>query len=489
LRNKGVAVVGGNESSRRLVQRLAVAAGLDVFDAPPRRREAPRAVALFNITTCSEAKLEETRRLVRDLAPTPLVVLTRDCADGSCRGLRELGIAGCVPLLADEDKTIRALSATVRALEGGQGERCPRCPLGTPGETGPLCTSLLPDMLRPTWTGHDSQAPLCFPFIAAAPAMRELESRARRVAASNVTVLITGESGTGKEVLARFIHRCSNRAEGPFVKVNCAALPDPLLESELFGYEKGAFTGADSRKPGRFEIAQGGIIFLDEILELSLGLQAKLLEVLEAKSFHRLGGVASVRVDVQIIAATNRNLEKAVAAGQFRDDLYFRLKVIELTLPPLSARREDIPQLVDYFLCHISRQYSQPIPTPSPKLLHAFQHAPWPGNVRELENALRRLVILGEEGPVLAQLSRTNGRAESARNKPAEALPASIFAAPRPSFDLKAAARHAAREAERDAILTALNQTHWNRTKAARLLGVSYKTLLAKMKDLLPRGA
>jgi two-component system response regulator AtoC len=477
--------VGGDESSRRLVQRLAAAAGLRVFDAPPRRGQPPT-VALFNIPGCSEETLEETRRLVRDLAPSPLVVLTRDCSDRSCRGLQALGVAGCVPLSADEGKTVQSLSATLQALEGLEGERCPRCPLGTPGDTGPLCTSQLPDTLRPTWTGHDSQSGLCFPFIAGAPSMRELERRARRVAASDATVLITGESGTGKEVLARHIHRCGNRSSGPFVKVNCAALPDLLLESELFGYEKGAFTGADSRKPGRFEIAQGGIIFLDEISETSLELQAKLLQVLEAKSFHRLGGVDEIRVDVQIIAVTNRNLEEAVSAGRFRDDLYFRLKVIELTLPPLSAHREDIPQLVDYFLCRLSRQYSQPVPALSPKLLDAFQHAPWTGNVRELENALRRLVILGEEGPVLAELSRTNGRTKSGPDEPSEAPPASGFASPRPSFDLKAAARNAASEAERDAILTALNETHWNRTRAARLLGISYKTLLTKMKRLLP---
>jgi DNA-binding NtrC family response regulator len=486
LRNKGVAVVGGDKSSRRLVQRLAAAAGIDVFGAIPRRGDPSRVAALFSIPECTDATLEETRRLVRDLAPTPLVVLTRDCSDGSCRGLQTLGVAGCVPLSADEDKTVRALSATLQALEGVEGARCPRCPLGTPGETGPLCTSVLPDTLRPTWTGHDNQSGLCFPFIAGAPSMREIERRARRAAASDATVLITGESGTGKEVLARHIHRSGNRSRGPFVKVNCAALPDLLLESELFGYEKGAFTGADSRKPGRFEVAEGGIIFLDEISETSLGLQAKLLQVIEAKSFHRLGGVDEIRVDVQIIAVTNRNLEEAVSAGRFRDDLYFRLKVIELTLPPLSAHREDIPQLVDYFLCRLSRQYSQPVPTLSPKLLDAVQNAPWTGNVRELENALRRLVILGEEGPVLAELSPSNGRAGSTRKELSEAPPASGFAAPRPSVDLKTAARNAAREAERDAILTALNQTHWNRTKAARLLGVSYKTLLTKMKTLLP---
>ncbi len=394
-------------ASRRLARRLAVAAGLDVVEPLPRGGGPPGMAALFHLPAWSKAALEEARRLARDLAPTPVVVLTEDCGDGSCRELQALGVAGCVPLSADEGETARSLSATLRALEGGQGARCPRCPLGTPGETGPLCTSLLPDTLRPTWTGHDSPVALCFPFIVEAPSMREVERRARRVATSDATVLITGKSGTGKEVVARYIHRCGSRAGAPFVKVNCAALPDHLLESELFGYEKGAFTGADSRKPGRFETAEGGIVLLDEISEMSLGLQAKLLQVLEAKSFHRLGGVDEIKVNVQIIAATNRDLEEAVSAGRFRNDLYFRLKVIELYLPPLEERRDDIPRLVDYFLCRLSRQYSQPIPELSPTLLDALQVAPWKGNVRELENMLRQLVILGDEGPLLKELEAT----------------------------------------------------------------------------------
>ncbi len=475
-------------SSRRLARRLAVAAGLAVVESRPRDGKPPGTVALFHLPAWSEAALEEARRLARDLAPTPMVVLTEDCADGSCRELQALGVAGCVPLSADEGETVRSLSATLRALERGEGARCPRCPLGTPGETGPLCTSFLPDTLRPTWTGHDSQGALCFPFIVGAPSMREVERRARRVATSDATVLITGESGTGKEVLARYIHRCGNRVGAPFVKVNCAALPDHLLESELFGYEKGAFTGADARKPGRFEIAEGGIVLLDEISEMSLGLQAKLLQVLEAKRFHRLGGVDEITVDVQIIAATNRDLEEAVSAGRFRNDLYFRLKVIELHLPPLEERRDDIPRLVDYFLCRLSRQYSQPFPR-SARRLSTRSRTPAGG------------------GTSASWRTRSGGWSSWARRARSWRTPRAAVGGPRTrvdealkmpavndnrggaaSLDLKTAARRAAREAERDAIVTALNRTRWNRTKAARLLGVSYKTLLTKMKDLLPPG-
>jgi len=390
-----------------------------------------------------------------------------------------------VPLSADEGETVQALATTLTAL-GTSGEPCPLCPLGAQRQDGPVCTSFLPDTAQGVWAGHEREGAPCFPFIAGAPSMRELERRARRVAASDVTVLITGESGTGKEVLARYIHRSGNRSRAPFVKVNRAALPDHLLESELFGYEKGAFTGADARKPGRFEMAEGGIVFLDEISEMSLGLQAKLLQVLEAKSFHRLGGVLEIRVDVQILAATNRDLEQEVQARRFRDDLYFRLKVIELELPPLRARRDDIPRLVDYFLCRLSRQYSRPTPAVSRTLLETLGNAPWSGNVRELENALRQLVILGEEAPILEGLARAEGPVwSSSADAPQVLLPPGIEAGPA-ILDLKAAARQAAREAERDTIITALNKTRWNRTQAARLLGVSYKTLLTKMKDLLP---
>jgi DNA-binding NtrC family response regulator len=480
--------VGGTEATRRVARRLAVAAALDIVDSPPDRSGRHRTAALFHLREWSEAGLEEAGRFVRDLAPTPVVVLAEDCVDGACHELRARGVAGCVTLSADEGQTARSLSATLSALEPGRSERCPRCPLGARGEKGAACTSFVPETLQPPWTGHDNEAALCFPFIAGAPSMREVERRAERAATSGATVLITGDSGTGKEVLARYIHRSGNRAGGPFVKVNCAALPDSLLESELFGYEKGAFTGAHARKPGRFETARGGIVLLDEISEMSLDLQAKLLQVLEAKSFHRLGGVDEIRVDVQIVAATNRNLEEAVAVGRFRDDLYFRLKVIELHLPPLGARRDDIPRLVDYFLCRLSRQYSQPIPTLSPKLLDALLRARWDGNVRELENALRRLVILGEEAPILEDLSRADGRPSTPGGEATDAPPEDGMEEPQGGLDLKTVARRAAREAERDAILTALNRTRWNRTKAARLLGVSYKTLLTKMKDLVPPG-
>ena len=457
-----------------VLRRLAAAAGLEAIESQPRFGEPPPQAALFHLPAWSESGLDEARQLIRDLAPTRVIVLSEECHGGSCADLREVGAAACVALSEDEASSSQALASAFSNLRAGQGIRCPRCPLGVAGEEGPVCSSFVPDSLQRGWTGHDSHGALCFPFVAVSPAMRALEETARRVATSDATVLITGESGTGKEVLARYIHRCGGRAGAPFVKVNCAALPDHLLESELFGYEKGAFTGADTRKPGRFQIAEGGIVFLDEISEMSLSLQAKLLQVLEAKAFNRLGGVGEIKVDVQILAASNRDLKKEVSAGRFREDLYFRLKVIELDVPPLRERRGDIPRLVDYFLCRLSRQYSQPIPTLSPTVRDTLGSAPWDGNVRELENALRQLVILGDETPILQNLARPGGHRRRASDKAADAMPPKGIEGPPASLDLKTAARHAAREAERDAILTALNadpvEPDARRTPAGRQL-------------------
>jgi two-component system response regulator AtoC len=463
---------------------VAASAGLDVVKHAPGGGDVR--AALLHLPDVSEAALEEARRLIRGLAPTPVVALTAACGEGECLELRTLGLGGCVPLSDEVEETARALSAMLSSLDEDGGERCPHCPLGPEGVEAVLCSSSGPDGHLPEWTGHDTGGTLCFPFVAVSPSMVEVRRLARRVADSDATILVTGESGTGKEVLARYIHRQGSRSGAAFVKVNCAALPDQLLESELFGYEKGAFTGASGRKVGRIEMAEGGVLFLDEISEMSSGLQAKLLQVLEAKSFHRLGGLHEIGVDVQIIAATNRDVTEEVTAGRFRDDLYFRLRVIELHLPPLRERREDIPRLVDYFLCRLSRQYGRPLPALSPALREAIRGASWPGNVRELENALRRLVILGEERLLLEELTAGNGRGS---RRPIENRPEEGPRTPPGGLDLKEIARAAAQKAERDAILAALNETRWNRSRAARLLGVSYKTLLTKMKDLLPREA
>ena len=349
----------------------------------------------------------------------------------------------------------------------------------------------------------------------ASEAMNEVRDLIEHVADTDVTVLVRGESGTGKELVARALHERSLRKDKPFVKVNCAALPAELLESELFGFEKGAFTGAIQHKPGKFEFANHGTIFLDEIAEMSFPLQAKLLQVVQDGEFSRLGGKADVQVDVRLIAATNRNLEAAVAEGQFREDLYFRLNVVTISLPPLRERREEIPVLVDHFLKKYAVQYNKPVAQVSAELHQQFMAYDWPGNVRQLENLIKRMIVLGTEAPILKELQqpptpfasrslsiafppRPNGVPQPAMPPPAAAAAAvtngngvanapaadaGVSAASDGSVSLKEIARSAAREAERELIQRMLTRTCWNRKEAAEILGISYKALLYKIKE------
>jgi two-component system response regulator AtoC len=315
--------------------------------------------------------------------------------------------------------------------------------------------------------------------------MREVREIIEQVADTDITVLIRGESGTGKELVARAIFQLSGRRDRPFVKVNCAALPSELLESELFGFEKGAFTGAQRRKLGKFEYANHGTIFLDEISEMHPNLQAKLLQVLQDGEFSRLGGESDVRVDARIIAATNRNLEEAVAEGQFREDLYYRLNVVTVQLPPLRDRRDAIPLLVDHFLRKYNEQYRKEVKQLSADTMTVLMRYPWPGNVRELENMVKRMVVLENEQAVLEDIaardaSRGNGR-EPASGVDLEGLDAEL--AEGKDVDLKSIAKRAAQLAEKRVIERVLSQTRWNRKEAAERLQISYKALLYKMKE------
>ena len=341
------------------------------------------------------------------------------------------------------------------------------------------------------------------PCWGSGPEMRQVLKVVERVADSDVTVLITGESGVGKEVIAQELHRRSPRRTKPFVKVNCAALPADLLESELFGHERGAFTGAQNARVGRFEFANEGTLMLDEIGEMPLALQAKLLHALQDNHFTRLGSNRPVNVDVRVIAATNRDLEQMIRAGTLREDLYYRLQVIEVRVPPLRDRRDEIIPLVEFFLQRYAARYGKPIVRPSARLRQAFLDYSWPGNIRELENVIKRFVILQDEALVLAELERGRPSGPSApltMSAPAvpdvDRTPAAVAPPPPPhaaaaSDDgadagparLPDLARRAALEAERDAIQQALDRFRWNRRKAAEQLGVSYKTLLNKMKE------
>src|SRR5437660_9373852 len=263
--------------------------------------------------------------------------------------------------------------------------------------------------------------------------MREVRELIGRVADTDVTVLIRGESGTGKELVARGVHSASPRRDRAFVKVNCAALPAELLESELFGFERGAFTGAIQHKPGKFEFANHGTMFLDEISEMSPALQAKLLQVLQDGEFARLGGKHDVHVDVRIIAATNRDLERAVGSGQFREDLFFRLNVVSIFVPPLRDRREEIPMLTEYFLKKYSVQYNKPYSDISQDTIRLFMDYDWPGNVRELENLIKRAVVLATEVPIRKEISQ--GIAMAAHRMAMSAAPPAraVPAAPKPA--------------------------------------------------------
>ncbi len=359
------------------------------------------------------------------------------------------------------------------------------------------------------------------PCWSSGPAMRPVMLMVERVADSDVGVLIRGESGVGKEIIARELHRRSGRRSKPFVKVNCAALPADLLESELFGHERGAFTGAAMTRVGKFEFAQHGTIMLDEVGELPTPLQAKLLHVVQDRALTKLGSNRPVDVDVRIVAATNRDLESMMRAGTFREDLYYRLQVIEVHVPPLRDRLDEIPALVEFFVVKYSSLYRRPPTRPSRLLLDALAGYSWPGNIRELENVVKRFVVLQDESLVLLELARLRQMpahspgsvsppppaaapakesavappvhaASAAATASAPASATAVAVAPDEaggaealpeSEDLQLLAKTAAMGAEREAIERALQRFRWNRRRTAKYLNVSYKTLLNKIKE------
>jgi two-component system response regulator AtoC len=308
-------------------------------------------------------------------------------------------------------------------------------------------------------------------MIGLSPLMQNVYKIIGRVTNTNATVLIRGESGTGKELVARAIHFNSVRRDRPFVKINCASIPESLLESELFGHEKGAFTGAVAAKPGKFELAHKGTIFLDEIGEMSLSTQTKLLRVLQEREFERVGGTETIKVDVRIIAATNKDLEKSIEEGHFREDLYYRLNVVEIVIPPLRERKEDIPALVNHIIKGCSAEYKKTIKGFSPEAMEILLSYDWPGNIRELKNVCERAVLMST-GPVLG----------------VEVLPLTLKKKSRrfswlgeiPGGSLK----EIVSEVEREIILRALEEHNWNRSAAAQALKMNRSSFYAKLKEL-----
>jgi two-component system response regulator AtoC len=416
--------------------------------------------------------LAEFRRLDRDV---PVIVISGQGRTATVVQAMKLGAADFVSKPFDEKDLEQPLTQALRQRQASR-ERA---------------------ALRKELQGGSPDSLL----LGLSPRMAEVRGVIERVAETDVTVLVRGESGTGKELVARAVHARSQRHDKPFVKVNCAALPTELLESELFGFDKGAFTGAIHQKPGKFEFANHGTMFLDEIGEMSPALQAKLLQVLQDGEFSRLGSKQDVHVDVRVITATNSDLEAAVADGRFRDDLFFRLNVVCIHLPPLRERREEIPALVDYFLKKYSVQYNKPLLELSDGVMQRVLDHELPGNVRELENLIKRAVVLGGEEAIQKELQH----AATGMRRHAIAAVAAVprMAAPLPGpppapvpapeprrvphanehYSLKDISRQAAREAERDLILRMLQQTRWNRKETAEMLGISYKALLYKIKE------
>jgi DNA-binding NtrC family response regulator len=311
--------------------------------------------------------------------------------------------------------------------------------------------------------------------LANSACMRRIDATVNRVASTDVTVLITGESGVGKELVARTLHRRSSRRNGPFVKVNCAALPVELFESEVFGHERGAFTGADHQTKGKFEQADTGTIFLDEISEMAPSAQAKLLQVLEDREFARLGADRAIRVDVRIIAASNRDLEKYVGQGGFREDLFYRLNVVHVRIPPLRERTEEIPALVHHFLGYYAALHQRTALRLSAATLEKLRRYSWPGNVRQLQNAVQRMVIQDSEA-VVTELREPAVRVPSDRAE-SEAAPLDVE-----SVGLREVVRRVAEATERDALQGMLERVRWRRAEAARRLRISERTLREKIR-------
>jgi two-component system, NtrC family, response regulator AtoC len=327
------------------------------------------------------------------------------------------------------------------------------------------------ETIRTDTTPRPTELPPEQIYFGPSAAMQSVRQKVERAAGLNVPILILGESGTGKEVLARFIHNQSPWRNGPFVKVNCPAIPGTLIESELFGFQKGAFTGAHADKPGRIETAQSGTLFMDEIAEIDAGLQAKLLHVLQDGHFTRIGGHEEKRMDARVICATNRQLHREIETGSFRSDLFYRINVITIALPPLRERRLDIPYLAEYLRGVFNRRFQRDAAALSKETIHMLQQREWPGNVRELENCMARYVVLGSE--------------ESFYTDRVESGPVRFTYEPTPdgNIPLKRISQEVTRRMERDVILKVLQANHWNRRRAAEVLKISYRALLYKVRQ------
>ncbi len=440
----------------------------------------------YHVETAASGE-EALQRMNRGPAPHLIVLdMVMPGMDGlqtlaSCKKLRPDQKVVMISCVNDTNKVVQAIQLgasdyVTKPFLSPQFQGAIRKALGTAGHNHVPAA-------EPSLAGNEMVDDLGegFFFLAASPAMKQIRAQAALIAKVNVPVLLLGESGVGKEILARLIHKMSIRAHRSMVKVNCAALPADLLESELFGYEAGAFTGAGKSKPGKFELAHKGTILLDEIGEMSAGLQAKLLHVLQDGTFSRLGGRANVQVDARVLAATNIDVKKAMAERRLREDLYYRLNAFTLTVPPLRERREEIPVLLRYYMNNLARQFGKNTLPISSKLEQECLHYHWPGNLRELGNLVKRYLVLEDESELVDELrskARDAGVDDGATSSSGRG-------------GLKALVRSLKDDAEAREIQRALDDANWNRKVAAAELNISYKALLYKIKQhgLSPSGS
>jgi DNA-binding NtrC family response regulator len=407
------------------------------------------------------------RRVVAEHPEVPVIMITAHGSVDSAVEAVKLGAFDYIEKPFEQTQIRQVVQKAVKTRE--LNARAPRSLLAVSGE-----------------------GPGRFGLVGRSPVLEQIFAVIEKVADTPSTVLITGESGTGKELIARALHNNSLRRDRPFIKINCAAIPKTLMESELFGYEKGAFTGAVGSKPGRFELADGGTLFLDEIGEIPVEMQVKLLRVLQESEFERVGGIKTLKVDVRLVAATNRDLLKEVAAGNFREDLFYRLNVVPVHLPPLRDRREDIPLLVQYFVSKFNERLKKSITGVEPDALARMVAHPWPGNIRELENVLERTILFCE-GPAIKahDLPPELGAAPAVAPLPPGpegrageiTSPRVMLPPPTPAGSLKEMVKVETERLERELIQRALDETGGNVTQAARKLKISRKSLQNKMKE------
>jgi DNA-binding NtrC family response regulator len=511
-RPKQVVVIDDDEAAREILVELLGRIGFHAYAAEDGKAglewlagaAAPPQAVLLDLRMPGLDGFEVLRRYRSEGGTAPVIALSAmDEKEAVVKAMR-LGASDYLvkPIEPEELKEAieRCSSVALRHSPPDEPQAAAIIPAARPSELPAVLAS-------PRISGDGPRRGVPADFVASSPAMLGIWDMVDRVAETDVPVLIRGESGVGKEGIARTLHDRSPRRGKPFVKINCAALPSELLESELFGHERGAFTGATSEKPGKFELADHGTIFLDEIGEMHPALQAKLLQVLQDEEYYRVGGKRALKADARVVVATNRVLENEIARGNFREDLYYRLNVVSVLVPPLRDRKEDIPGLIEHFRKKYGSKYRQGAMLFSEEVLRRFVDYDYPGNVRELENLVRRLVVLRDEKYVLDELAAAISRrpamhsqhqqgsaggslppakqgltAHSTPPAVAPAAPAQVVPMGAETVSLKDIARQAALRAEREAISAMLARTNWNKRKAAARLQISYKALLYKIK-------